>query len=304
MTGEARPAARRVPGDPRTATGVALIVASALAFGAMAIFARIAYASGIDTPTLLALRFGIAAAVLAAVSRLRGVPMPGGRDVALLALLGAVGYAGQAWTFFTALTMAPAAVVALLLYLYPALVAVLAAMFLRERLSPARIAALAVALGGTALTVAPALSAGGPTRPAGIGLGLTAAMIYAIYIVAGTRVSARVSPWATASIVCTAAAAVFVLDVASQAPHWPRTASGWLAVAAIALLSTVAAITLFFAGLARIGATRASTLSTVEPLFTVLLAALVLQESLAPIQLIGGALILAAVWMLARPQRA
>ncbi len=296
VTGDAPPAA--------SLTGAALIVASALAFGAMAIFARIAYASGIDTSTLLALRFGIAAAVLAAVARLRGVPLPGGRDVALLALMGAVGYAGQAWTFFTALTMAPAGVVALLLYLYPALVAVLATMFLHERLSATRVAALAIALGGMALTVAPALSAAGPTRPAGIALALAAAMIYAIYIVAGTRVSARVSPWATASIVCAAAATVFVLAVASRGAHWPQTASGWLAIAAIALVSTVAAITLFFAGLARIGATRASTLSTVEPLFTVLLAALVLDESIAAIQLVGGALILSAVWMLARPQRA
>ena len=99
-------------------------------------------------------------------------------------------------------------------------------------------------------------------------------MIYATYIVVGTRVSERVSPWATASIVCSAAGAVFVVIVASRGAHWPQTTAGWLAIGAIALVSTVAAITLFFAGLARIGATRASTLSTVEPLFTVLLVAI------------------------------
>jgi len=328
VTGQARSAvptaARRPPDDPRTSSvptpatatdpagtgrrarvaGIVFIVGSALAFGAMAIFARIAYASGIDTVTLLALRFTIAALVLAAIARMRGIPMPGRRDVALLALMGAAGYAGQAWTFFTALTMAPAGLVALLLYLYPALVAVLATIFLRERLTPARIAALAVALGGTALTVVPTLSGAGRAQPAGIALALAAAMIYATYIVAGTRVSERVSPWATASIVCAAAGAVFVVIVASRGAQWPQTAAGWLAIGAIALVSTVAAITLFFAGLARIGATRASTLSTVEPLFTVLLAALILHETIAPIQLVGGALILSAVWMLARPQRA
>ncbi|MGE5087960.1 MAG: DMT family transporter [Candidatus Levyibacteriota bacterium] len=284
--------------------GVAFIVASALAFGAMAIFARIAYASGIDTSTLLALRFTIAAAVLAAVAGLRGAPMPPGRDIALLAAMGGLGYAGQAFTFFTALTMAPAGLVALLLYLYPALVAVLAAVFLRERLTAARVVALLVALGGMVLTVAPALAGAGRAQPAGIGLALAAAMIYAIYIVVGTRVSARVSPWATASIVCAAAGAVFVVVAASRGAHWPQTTAGWLAIVAIALVSTVAAITLFFTGLARVGAVHASTLSTVEPLFTVLLAALVLHERIAPVQLTGGALILAAVWLLARPQRA
>ena len=72
----------------------------------------------------------------------------------------------------------------------------------------------------------------------------------------------------------------------------------------IALLSTVAAITLYFAGLERIGPTRASTLSTLEPLVTVMLAAIVLGERIAPMQIAGGALILAAVVLLARARTA
>lgn len=77
------------------------------------------------------------------------------------------------------------------------------------------------------------------------------------------------------------------------------------------LASTVAAITLYFAGLARIGPTRASTLSTIEPAFTVLLASLVLGERIETLQVVGGGLILVAVVMLAhvlpqatRPRRA
>jgi drug/metabolite transporter (DMT)-like permease len=69
---------------------------------------------------------------------------------------------------------------------------------------------------------------------------------------------------------------------------------------AIALVSTVAAITLFFAGVARVGPTRASTLSTVEPAFTVVLAAALLDERVSTLQLAGGMLILAAVVLLAR----
>ena len=80
----------------------------------------------------------------------------------------------------------------------------------------------------------------------------------------------------------------------------PQSAAGWAAVAGIALVSTVAAITLFFAGLARIGPTQASTLSTIEPVFTIVLAALLLGERIEMIQAIGGVLILGAVVMLAR----
>ena len=71
--------------------GVALIVASALAFGAMAILARAAYADGVDTTTLLALRFSIAGACLAAIARMRATAFPSGRVLLRTALLGAVG---------------------------------------------------------------------------------------------------------------------------------------------------------------------------------------------------------------------
>jgi len=103
------------------------------------------------------------------------------------------------------------------------------------------------------------------------------------------------------TVVIGSAALVFAAVALFRGPQWPQTAAGWLAIAAIALVSTVAAITLFFAGLERIGPTRASTLSTIEPLVTVTLAAALLGERIAPIQIAGGALILGAVVLLARP---
>jgi drug/metabolite transporter (DMT)-like permease len=261
----------------------------------MAIMARFAYASGVDTTTLLALRFGIAAGILVAVTLARGETWPRGKTLAMLVVLGAVGYGGQAFTFFTALTLAPAGLVALLLYLYPALVAILSAAVLHERLSAAKLGALAVAF-GTVLTIGPASSA----SPVGVALGIAAASIYAVYIVAGSRLTARVPPQTMASVVIASAGAVFVVAALAQGPTWPRTPAGWLAVLGIAIISTVAAIVLFFAGLERVGPTRASALSTVEPVCTVLLAAVLLGETVAPLQLVGGALILTAVMLLAR----
>jgi drug/metabolite transporter (DMT)-like permease len=286
--------------------GIACIVGSATAFGAMAIFARVAYADGVDTWTLLALRFAIAAACLGVLARIAGEALPRGGDLAGAVLMGGVGYAGQAATFFTALKLAPAGLVALLLYLHPALVAVLAALFLHEPMTRVKVIALAAALAGLALTVAPALSGGigdFPRLPLGIALGLAAAVVYAVYIVGGTRLTARVAPLALSAVIAASAALVFVGVAIGNGPHWPATASGWAAVVAIALVSTVLAISLFFAGLARIGATQASTLSTVEPVVTIALAAVVLGERIAAVQLLGGALILGAVLLLARAPR-
>src|SRR5438093_4518543 len=280
----------------RRRAGVAYIVGSAVCFGAMAIMARFAYATGVDTTTLLALRFGIAAAILFAIALARGDAWPRGKTLATLVALGALGYGGQAFTFFTALTLAPAGLVAWLLYLYPALVAVLSGLLLHERLSAAKLGALSVALVGTVLTIGPISS----VSPLGVALGIAAAAIYAVYIVAGSRLSARVAPRTMATVVIASAAAVFLIAALVQSPTWPRTPSGWLAVLGIAIVSTVAAIILFFAGLERVGPTRAAVLSTVEPVCTVLLAAALLGETVAPSQLVGGALILSAVVLLAR----
>ena len=288
----------------RVRTGIAFVVASALAFGAMAILARFAFASGVDTTTLLALRFSLAAVVMLTVLRVRALPLPRGSTLGILIVLGAAGYGGQAICYFTALKLAPAGLAALLLYLHPALVAMLAAAFLHERLTATKLVALAVALAGTVLTVGPAIGgdnlALAPNLLAGLGFAVASAGFYAVYITVASWVGRRANAMPMSTVVIASAAAVFLVATLIRGPQWPGTAAGWLAVAGIALLSTVLAITLFFAGLERIGPVRASTLSTVEPLCTVVLAAWVLDESMAPVQIAGGALILAAAVLIAR----
>lgn len=280
--------------------GVLLIAVSASAFGAMAIFARFAYASGADVYGLLAVRFVVASVALAAVMRWRGVRLPGWRRVAALAAMGGIGYVGQSFCFFMALNHAQASLVALLLYLYPVFVTVMAAVFLKEKLTGAAVTALVLCSVGAGLTVG-----GGEGSALGIGLGLASALIYSIYIVVGARLTPGVDPLATTTVVCVAASVVYVAigAIRMQAglpPQLPGDAGGWLALVAIALLSTVVAILTFFAGLQRLGAAQASMLSTLEPVVTVVLAALLLGEQIGVAQAVGGGLILAGVLWLTR----
>lgn len=280
--------------------GVLLIAISASAFGAMAIFARFTYEAGADVYGLLAVRFVLATAALAAVMRVRGIRLPPWRRVLALAAMGGIGYVGQSFCFFSALNHAQASLVALLLYLYPLFVTVLAAIFLKERLTGAAITALVLCSLGAGLTVG-----GGEGSALGIALGLASALIYSVYIIVGARLTPGVHPVATTAIVCGAAALVYAAvgvlrTAAGVPPSFPGTAPGWLALVAIALLSTVLAILTFFAGLQRLGAARASMLSTLEPVVTVVLAALLLGEHIGPTQTIGGVLILAGVLWLTR----
>lgn len=276
--------------------GVFWIALSAAGFGAMAIFAKLAYRDGVSLTTLLFLRFALAGLLLTAWGIMSGMRWPRGRDLLWLVAMGAIGYVGQSFSYFAALQYASAGLVALLLYLYPAIVTVLSALVFKRRIGAGRAWAVAVALAGTALTVGGDLHSEMP----GILLGIACALIYSVYILAGEGVMGRVGPLPAATVVILAAAAVYGVAAFQSGPTPPETMSGWAAVLAIAIFSTLLAILGFFKGLEKLGAADASTLSTLEPLITIGLAALVLGEMVTAMQLAGGALILAAVIYLAR----
>jgi drug/metabolite transporter (DMT)-like permease len=275
---------------------VALVVFSSAALGALVLLARLAYAAGADPVTVLFLRFASASVLMGLLLAGRPSALPRGRTLAGLIAMGAVGYVGQSLTFFTALTLASASLVALLLYLYPALVTVLSVFVLREAITRVQVAALALALVGGGLTVGTTVSG----HLLGVVLALASALVYAVYILVGSRVAPRTGAVPGSAVIMGSAALVYGGLAALHGPAFPHTPLGWTAIGAMALVSTVLAIMAFFAGLARVGATTAATLSTVEPVVAVLLATLVLHEPLSWRQVVGGLLILLAVVILSQ----
>jgi drug/metabolite transporter (DMT)-like permease len=276
-------------------TGVVLIIISAASFGTLAIIGRFAYAEGLDVPTLLFLRFGIAALVMAGLQISRKEAFPRGATLAQLVGMGAVGYVAQSFSYLTAIRFASAGLVALLLYLYPTFVTILSVIFLKSKITPVKVAALGLATLGAGLTADPQ---GGQWT--GILLAIAAAVIYAVYIIVGAGVMQKVSAVQSSTVIFASAGVVYGIMTAVQGPHWPTTGAGWLAVVGIVVLATIIPVVTFLAGLKRIGPTDASMLSTLEPVVTVLLAALLFGERLRPVSLVGGGLILAAVLLLTR----
>jgi drug/metabolite transporter (DMT)-like permease len=107
--------------------GAALCLVSAAAFGAMAVFGKLAYDEGVTVLTLLAVRFALSALLLApaaAVRLHRSARRLPWRSVVAAVLLGAVGYALQSGLFFAALERMDASLLALVFYTYPAMVTV------------------------------------------------------------------------------------------------------------------------------------------------------------------------------------
>ena len=289
------------------AAGPLLCLASAAAFGAMGIFGKLAYDEGATVGTLLSARFVLAALLfwilVAATGATRSLRAISRRDLGIALALGALGYSAQAGAYFTALERLDASLLSLLLYTFPAMVTVAAILLGRERAN--RRTAVALVLASAGLTLVLAGAGTGALDPLGTLLGISAAVIYSAYILTSAGIAGRVGPILLSALVCTGAASTLtVAGVAGGEMHLgdvSATGFGWLA--GIAVVSTVAAVGLFFAGLKRVGPTTASILSTAEPVTTVFLAFLVFGESLAAVQLAGGALVVSAVFVLSAPAR-
>lgn len=290
------PTGRSARAAARRWQGVLLVAISAAGFASIGLFARVAAASGASLLTVLALRFVLAGILLALVLRHRRLAWPRGRDLAGLVLLGALGYTAQSFCFFSALNHLTVGLAVLLLYLHPALVLLAGAALGRQRLTPRKAALAAASFAGILLTVRGDLAG----TPVGLAFGIGAALIYTNYILVGEHLTPRTGVIPAATVIVLSAAVMFCLGTLVEGVRWPGTTGGWLAVAGIAVLGTALATVTFFAGVQRIGAGDAATLSTLEPVVALVLAFVFLGEQLGAVQLAGALLVIASAALLGR----
>jgi len=271
--------------------GLALLLASSMAFGAMPILAKLAYSEGLQPSGLLAYRFAIAAVLLQLIAP-RGQPAPAIRTRLVLWGLGAV-FSVNAILYFSALSLAPASVVVLLFYIYPVVVALMSAGAGLERLTVRGLAAALLAAVGAGLTAASAPALGGR---AGEWLALGAAVVFSLYVVLGGIWASEVpSETATRHVVQAAAAVFAVVASASGALRVTWTPTMAASVFAIATLCTVLALRAFLAGLARLGPPASAVVNAFEIPITMTLAVMFLGERISLWQGLGAALIGGAI---------
>ncbi|MEO8273688.1 MAG: DMT family transporter [Chloroflexota bacterium] len=297
------------------AVGIALTIISAFSFGSGPLFAKPVYAEGVGWHVLMAWRFLVGASLAwlwlvahphlrAALRRMRR------RDVAVSVALGVL-YTGNSATYFAGLETVSASLASLIVYVYPALVAVVSLQVGQPLRGRRAWGALGIALAGVALAVG---NIDGANAPPLTGLLLIAAspVIYTVWIVLSARLSGegrtsaghgaeagvRVEPLAAGTVMLSATAVTYwVSALVLQQPVLPAQipAGAWFGLIGVGIVSTFIAVLAFYGGAHRIGAARASIVSTVEPIWTIVLAGLLFQESLGPLQLVGGAMILAGV---------
>jgi drug/metabolite transporter (DMT)-like permease len=283
--------------------GYLLVLGAAVLWGSLGIAVRYLDAAGVGAFEASAWRAGLAclgAIVLAHLGRcsLRISP----RDVPLLAAYGLVSIAAFFVVYFTAITLTTVATAAILLYTAPVWVIALSAVLFGEDLSAPKMVALGLAFVGCALVVraydAEALMLNLP----GVAAGLAAGLTYGLYSIFGKQALRRHDPLVIL-VYALGFGTVFLFGAGLLAgvPAWrfapPHLATAALPLLYLALVTTLAAQWLYVSGLARIEAGRASIVATVEPVVAGILGYLFFAEILEGLQLLGGALVLSAVFL-------
>jgi drug/metabolite transporter (DMT)-like permease len=291
--------ALRAPHAGPTALGLVFTLASAIFMAWLGVLTQLAFDAGATTGTLLAGRFLVAALLLWPLVWLVLRRRPSRRQVLSGLLLG-VGYSAHAWLFSSSLARLDAGLVDLLLFTYPALVLLGAVLLRRERLSARHVLALGAATAGAATVLVGGLDS---IDPLGAALALGAAVAYAAYILLSSEQLERTDPLLLIALASTGAAAT--LTVAGLARSDVSLDAGASAFGLIAVVGgvAVAGMCTFVAGIERLGPSRASIVSAVQPALTPVIGYAVFADRLGPAQVLGGALVISGVVLLEARRR-
>lgn len=298
------PAARVVPSSGLHWVGPLCAIVGVLGFSFKAILVKLAYVHGfVDPTTLLALRMIYSAPFFAAMAWWAG-RQPGAQplqrsDWLALGTLGFIGYYLSSLLDFIGLQYIGVSLERLILFIYPTIVVLLSALFLRRPVTRRALGAVVLCYGGIALAFVHDLRVTGDRAGTLLGGGLVfaSAFTYATYLVSATRFIARLGSLrfvACAMLVSTTFILVqFVLTRPLAALAAPAPIQ-WISLA-MALFSTVVPTWLMAEAIRRLGANSASLIGSLGPVFTIGLGAVILDEQINTLQMAGAALVLGGV---------
>lgn len=265
-------------------------------YGANPLGALPLYADGINTCSVLFYRYAIAVVVLAVVMAVRRKPLAvSRRDLAIMAVLGVL-FAASSLSLFMSFLFMGAGVASTLLFVYPVMVAVIMAVFFKERVTRSTVLAIALALTGVALLYNG--DGGKPLSGVGVSLVMVSSLTYALYIIIVNKSPLRMSSVKMTMYVLTFAVAVAVAmsftDPANhlQLLHTPRQ---WGLALLLAVVPTVLSLLLMVIAVHDVGSTPTAIMGALEPVTAVVISVALFGELVTARLVIGIVFILAAV---------
>ena len=226
------------------------------------------------------------------------------RDLGQLLLIGILGVAASNYFYYLAIQRTNVATAITVQYTAPVWVLLYTVARGLQKFTLQRVAAVGLAATGIALVIGVSGRSGLRLDTIGVFAALLAAFSFAFYNIGGHDILARRDRWIVL-LYTTASASLFWLLVNPpwklMAAHY--SAAQWLFLVLFSLLSVLAPFSFYFAGLQHLEPTRAIIVSCLEPVFSIVIAALVLGEVMRPLQIVGIVFVLAAITVAQLPDR-
>lgn len=275
--------------------GTACAIGAAVCYGTNPLGALNLYAEGMNTPSVLFYRFGLAWLIIAAVMLFRRESLRVDcREFLTLSALGLL-FIGSSLTLYLSFRLMPAGVASTILFTYPVMTAAIMALFFREKITLSTVSSIALAMAGVLLLYWG--DGTGALHLGGVILVLVSALTYALYIIVVDKSPLQMSSFKINFYVllyCAAGMALFAL-LSGQPLMLPPTPTAWLWVSWLAIVPAIMALVMMVYAAKYIGSTPTAILGALEPTTAVLIGVLVFAEPFTLRLLLGILLVLASV---------
>lgn len=275
--------------------GTACAIGAAVCYGTNPLGALNLYAEGMNTPSVLFYRFGLAWLIIAAVMLFRRESLRvDRREFLTLSALGLL-FIGSSLTLYLSFRLMPAGVASTILFTYPVMTAVIMALFFREKITLSTVSSIALAMAGVLLLYWG--DGTGALHLGGVILVLVSALTYALYIIVVDKSPLQMSSFKINFYVllyCAVGMALFAL-LSGQPLMLPPTPTAWLWVSWLAIVPAIMALVMMVYAAKYIGSTPTAILGALEPTTAVLIGVLVFAEPFTLRLLLGILLVLASV---------
>lgn len=275
--------------------GTACAIGAAVCYGTNPLGALNLYAEGMNTPSVLFYRFGLAWLIIAAVMLFRRESLRvDRREFLILSALGLL-FIGSSLTLYLSFRLMPAGVASTILFTYPVMTAAIMALFFREKITLSTVSSIALAMAGVLLLYWG--DGTGALHLGGVILVLVSALTYALYIIVVDKSPLQMSSFKINFYVllyCAAGMALFAL-LSGQPLMLPPTPTAWLWVSWLAIVPAIMALVMMVYAAKYIGSTPTAILGALEPTTAVLIGVLVFAEPFTLRLLLGILLVLASV---------
>ncbi|MBU3175012.1 DMT family transporter [Clostridium estertheticum] len=280
--------------------GILYIILSASAFGIMPILAKLSYRGGANTYSTLFLRFLFAAIMLFYYLKTKGISMKLTKKQSILILIiGVFGFTLTTSSLYMSYNYIGIGMASMIFYIYPSIVTILAYMFYKEKIYSRKIISLIISLMGIYILIDKASVS---FNIKGIILALIAAVLYSLYVLgASNKEFKNINSYVlTFYISCASATVMFIAAMSTNNFSIHITFYALVAILLIAFISTVVALMAFLEGVRLIGPSKASILSTIEPIVSLILGIIILGEPISSRIIIGSIMIVLSVVILTK----